>query len=127
MIQSDSTEKELSKNAERIKEVITKILKEFNLEEKQKKGISDFISGSGEIKDFSDLPSGKIIRIIKENWEKDPSEKELSPFIKESLEVSPEEAEKIASIIKKDVFENKDSSFDEDERSENDSYREPIE
>jgi len=110
---------------EKIKEVITKILKEFGLEKKQEERVSAFLSGSKEVKDFSDLPSGKIIRIIRENWAENPPEKELALPIKEKLEVSLEDAEKIALIIKKEVFEN--NEIVNEKKDINDSYREPIE
>jgi hypothetical protein len=125
MAQIDFVEERLSKNAEKIKEVITKILKESGLEKKQEEGISAFLSGSEEVKDFSALPSGKIIRIIRENWAENPSEKELTLLIKEKLEISLEDAEKITLILKKEVFENKE--IVNEKKDIDDSYRESIE
>lgn len=123
MEKDDFIKEKIDQNTEKIEKIISEILAISNLGKIQEEKLSAFLSGKE--KGFLNFPSVKLIEIIRNNWSANPSIETLSSLIKERLDTTPEEAKKIASIIKKEIFESKEAI--NDGNNNDDTYREPIE
>jgi len=120
------------KYPEDIIEFIEEILKELNLFQEQQRGILELEKIEDPEKRseaMEDLPEAKLARIIRKLVMGEISQTNLDFYLKETLEISKEEAKEVAEKISKKIFPEKEIEKKEGEveKKVRDIYREPIE
>lgn len=119
------------KYPEDIIEFIEEILKELNLFQKQQRGILELEKiedPKKRLQTIENLPGAKLARIIRKLVMGEISQTNLDFYLKETLEISKEEAKEVAEKILKKVFQEKEIEKKEGgiEKKVRDIYREPI-